>query len=100
VRLQTLQPLFAHRHGSAYRWRTICHELISVIPVWFIAGSSIHPASEHASVLTGILSHLSGFICVDGILIAPLSPVIAFRFLIDWNRKYRELWLDREKPPS
>ena len=22
--------------------------------------------------------------------------VIAFRFLIDWNRKYRELWLDRE----
>jgi glycerol-3-phosphate acyltransferase PlsY len=24
--------------------------------------------------------------------------VIAFRFLIDWNRQYRELWLDREKP--
>ena len=23
--------------------------------------------------------------------------VIAVRFLIDWNRKYRELWLDREK---
>jgi glycerol-3-phosphate acyltransferase PlsY len=23
--------------------------------------------------------------------------VIAIRFLIDWNRKYRELWLDREK---
>lgn len=23
--------------------------------------------------------------------------VIALRFLIDWNRKYRELWLDREK---
>jgi glycerol-3-phosphate acyltransferase PlsY len=22
--------------------------------------------------------------------------VIAFRFLIDWNRTYRELWLDRE----
>jgi glycerol-3-phosphate acyltransferase PlsY len=22
--------------------------------------------------------------------------VITFRFLIDWNRKYRELWLDRE----
>jgi hypothetical protein len=22
--------------------------------------------------------------------------VIAVRFLIDWNRKYRELWLDRE----
>jgi len=23
--------------------------------------------------------------------------VIAVRFTIDWNRKYRELWLDREK---
>jgi hypothetical protein len=23
--------------------------------------------------------------------------VIAVRFLIDWNRTYRELWLDREK---
>lgn len=23
--------------------------------------------------------------------------VLAYRFLIDWNRKYRELWLDREK---
>lgn len=23
--------------------------------------------------------------------------VIALRFLIDWNRKYREVWLDREK---
>jgi hypothetical protein len=23
--------------------------------------------------------------------------VIAYRFLIDWNGKYRELWLDQEK---
>ena len=23
--------------------------------------------------------------------------VVAYRFLIDWNREYRELWLDREK---
>jgi glycerol-3-phosphate acyltransferase PlsY len=23
--------------------------------------------------------------------------VLAYRFLIDWNRKYRELWLDRER---
>lgn len=52
-----------------------------------------------------------------GILIAPLlwlfnlrgmelwialacGLVMAYRFLIDWNRKYRELWLDREKPAS
>ena len=26
------------------------------------------------------------------------GSVIAIRFLIDWNRKYRELWLDRENP--
>ncbi len=26
--------------------------------------------------------------------------IIALRFLIDWNRKYRELWLDREKKPD
>jgi acyl phosphate:glycerol-3-phosphate acyltransferase len=26
--------------------------------------------------------------------------IIALRFLIDWNRKYRELWLDREKKPG
>jgi hypothetical protein len=24
--------------------------------------------------------------------------VVAVRFLSDWNRKYRELWLDRERP--
>jgi hypothetical protein len=27
-----------------------------------------------------------------------VGVVIALRFLIDWNRQYRELWLDREKP--
>jgi len=54
---------------------------------------------------------------LTGILIAPLfwllnlrgiemwiafacGLVMAYRFLIDWNRKYRELWLDREKPQS
>lgn len=26
------------------------------------------------------------------------GAVIAVRFFMDWNRKYRELWLDREKP--
>lgn len=26
------------------------------------------------------------------------GAIIAFRFLIDWNRKYKELWLDRDKP--
>lgn len=56
-----------------------------------------------ASVATGVLMapvfwlfHLRGLefsVAIAGGL------VIAYRFLIDWNRKYRELWLDREKKP-
>jgi glycerol-3-phosphate acyltransferase PlsY len=58
--------------------------------------------SARAAVLAGILVapgfwlfHLRGlemWIALAGGL------VIAYRFLSDWNRKYRELWLDREKP--
>ena len=54
-----------------------------------------------ASVFTGILLaplfwllNLRGFefwIAIAG------GVIIALRFTIDWNRKYRELWLDREK---
>ncbi len=29
---------------------------------------------------------------------AAAGLVLAYRFLIDWNRHYRELWLDRENP--
>lgn len=51
-------------------------------------------------VLLPILGYLSGSLpfcvritrCVKGV------DVRAFRFLIDWSRKYRELRLDREKP--
>ena len=63
------------------------------------------------------LRHGAGASVLTGILIAPVfwlfdlrglefwialacGLVIALRFLIDWNRKYRELWLDREKPGS
>ena len=54
-----------------------------------------------AAVLTGILMpplfwllnlrDMEFWIAIAG------GIVIAYRFLIDWNRKYRELWLDREK---
>jgi glycerol-3-phosphate acyltransferase PlsY len=64
-----------------------------------------------------ILRHSARASAVAGILFAPLlwlvglrgnvlwiaaavGLVIALRFLIDWNRKYRELWLDREKKTS
>jgi acyl phosphate:glycerol-3-phosphate acyltransferase len=57
-----------------------------------------------ASVLTGILItplfwlfHLRG---IELWIALACGLVMAYRFLIDWNRKYRELWLDREKPQS
>ena len=55
-----------------------------------------------ASVLTGILItplfwlfHLRG---LEFWIALACGLVIAYRFFMDWNRKYRELWLDREKP--
>ena len=57
-----------------------------------------------ASVLTGILlGPLFWLLNLRGVelwIAVACGLVIAFRFLIDWNRKYRELWLDREKPHS
>lgn len=55
-----------------------------------------------ASVFTGILIaplfwlfHLRG---IELWIALACGLVIAYRFLINWNRKYRELWLDREQP--
>lgn len=61
---------------------------------------TIHHGAR-ASVATGVLMApvfwifqlrgLEFWVAIAG------GVVIAYRFLIDWNRKYRELWLDREK---
>lgn len=57
--------------------------------------------SARASVFTGIV--IAPVLWIFNIRDAALwvavgaGTVIAVRFLIDWNRKYRELWLDREK---
>ena len=57
-----------------------------------------------ASVFTGILMSpvfwLLGFRGIEFWIAITVGVVIALRFLIDWNRQYRELWLDREKPES
>jgi glycerol-3-phosphate acyltransferase PlsY len=57
--------------------------------------------SARASVFAGILAAptLWIFNIRDTAFWVALGAglVIAVRFLIDWNRKYRELWLDREK---
>ncbi len=60
--------------------------------------------SARASVFAGILIAPALYLLgirgnVIWIAIA-IGIVIAFRFLIDWNRQYRELWLDREKKPG
>lgn len=57
-----------------------------------------------ASIFTGILTPgLFWLLNLRGLefwIAVTTGLVIAYRFLIDWNRKYRELWLDREKPVS
>lgn len=57
-----------------------------------------------AGVLTGILISplfwLLDFRGPEMWIALACGLVIAYRFLIDWNRKYRELWLDREKTVS
>jgi len=52
-----------------------------------------------ASIFTGILiSPLLWLLNLRGFefwIALACGLVIAYRFIIDWNRKYRELWLDR-----
>ncbi len=56
--------------------------------------------SARASVLYGLLItpalSLVGFRGPVVWIALSVGLVISFRFLIDWNRRYRELWLDRE----
>ncbi|GAB4416884.1 MAG: glycerol-3-phosphate 1-O-acyltransferase PlsY [Anaerolineales bacterium] len=57
--------------------------------------------SARASVFTGLLLApvywLFGFRGIEMWTAIAVGVVIAYRFLVDWNRQYRELWLDREK---
>jgi glycerol-3-phosphate acyltransferase PlsY len=59
-----------------------------------------HPA--RASVYAGVIGApalwLAGLRGIEFWIGVAVGVIIALRFLIDWNRKYRELWLDREKP--
>lgn len=57
--------------------------------------------AARASVLTGILAApaawLLGIRDLSVWMALGVGCVIALRFLINWNRQYRELWLDREQ---
>jgi acyl phosphate:glycerol-3-phosphate acyltransferase len=101
-------PLFAGFRGGM-GLATAGGGVLAIQPLGFLVGLGvlvtlvllIHHGAR-ASVATGILFTpamwifgLRGTVIWVGIA---LGIVIAFRFLIDWNRQYRELWLDREKP--
>lgn len=100
-------PLFAQFRGGM-GLATFGGALLAVNWFSFVIGLGLLLAltliihhGARASIFTGILMaplfwllNLRGFefwIAIAGGL------VIAYRFIIDWNRKYRELWLDREK---
>lgn len=57
--------------------------------------------SARATVFTGIVTApvlwLAGIRDVSFWIAVAVGIVIAVRFMIDWDRQYRELWLDREK---
>ena len=57
--------------------------------------NTIRQAGWFAGALVFALDFGKGFLAVW--LAAFSGLVVAVRFTIDWNRKYRELWLDREK---
>ena len=82
--------------------------LLAVSPLAFLIGTAIlilltltvHHGAR-ASVFTGIAVApalwLFGLREVEFWIAVAVGVVIAYRFLIDWNRQYRELWLDRKK---
>lgn len=103
-------PLFAgFRGGMGLASAGGC--LLATEPLAFLIGLGIlitllltirHGA--RASVFTGIsMAPVFWLLDLRGIefwVAVSVGIVIAFRFLIDWNRQYRELWLDREKPET
>ena len=60
--------------------------------------------SARAALFTGLLAPfvlwLLQFRGTELWVMAATGLVVAFRFTVDWNRKYRELWLDREQEQS
>jgi len=83
--------------------------LLAVSPLSFLIAAAIlialvlilrHPA--RASALTGVVAAptlwIFGLHGIEFWIAVAAGSVVAYRFLIDWNRRYHELWLDRKKP--
>ncbi len=82
--------------------------LLAVSPLAFLIAAAILIAltltihhSARASVFTGIavapVLWLLGQRGTGFWVAVAVGLVIAYRFLIDWDRQYRELWLDRKR---
>ena len=101
-------PVFAQFRGGMGNASTGgC--LLAAAPITFVIGLGILVAltlilrhSARASLLTGLLMAPAFWLLGLGSSVtwigAAAGLVLAGRFAVDWNRQYRELWLDREKP--
>jgi acyl phosphate:glycerol-3-phosphate acyltransferase len=100
-------PLFAQFRGGM-GLATAGGTFLAVNPLAFLISLGL------LILLVLVIHHSARASVFTGVLIAPVlwlfnirdisfwvalgsGLVIAIRFLTDWNRKYRELWLDREK---
>ncbi len=100
-------PLFAQFRGGM-GLATGAGGLLAASPLAFLIAAAvlifltlvIHHGAR-ASVITAALLApvfwLAGLRGAELPIAAAGSVVLVVRFLRDWNRKYRELWLDREK---
>jgi glycerol-3-phosphate acyltransferase PlsY len=100
-------PVFAQFRGGM-GLSSAAGSLLAASPLAFLIAAAI------LILLTLIIHHSARAGLITGLAVAPafwilnlrgtvfwiaaaVGFVIAGRFLIDWDRQYRELWLDREK---
>jgi len=100
-------PLFSGFRGGM-GLATTGGSFLAVKPIGFVIALGILISltllihhSARAAVFTGLLmAPVMGLLGLRDLVFwvaVSTGAVIAIRFLSDWNRKYRELWLDREK---
>lgn len=100
-------PVFASFRGGM-GLATAAGSFLAISPLGFVIALGVIVS------LTLILRHSARASVIAGLILAPImwvlgleitmiwaalgvGLVIAVRFLSDWNRQYRELWLDRER---
>lgn len=70
---------------------------VGVLIFWVLVTRHAARGSLFAALVFPAVLWLAGFRGLMTWVSVPAGLVIAGRFIVDWNRKYRELWLDREK---